>query len=1193
MRLYIFIFIILTISCFSLRAQYRDKKDIMRILSVSSKLDTSFIISSSYTDNTTGLSHVYLQQTYLGIPVYNQIKSVTILNGDIQYIAGTFIHNIENITNNPTHSISAIEAIKRIAKYLNLSLTDSFFELTDTPNQDKKIIYISSNIAKQNIKAQLVWASNDEGNSFKLAWNISLDVINCNDYWNINIDAANGDILTKTNFTVYEADHSGNQMDFSSLYKNYKVENRSKFTNDYYAPPPPQANTAYYNVIPYPYENRFVGNIAVETNPWTKVGNLNNATTYGWHFDSTSNYNFTRGNNVYAYDDSLKKDASGRTDTSTTNFPTLTFKRNLDITQPPTTTVNRQFSTDNLFYWNNIMHDLFYQYGFTESAGNFQQSNLGRGGIGGDPVFAENQDGGGYDNANFATPPDGQNPRMQMYLYSPASNLININSPSSIGGSYYARESNVSPYNLMKKVGARVGNVIFYNDSATSTTTHNACKAPVNNISGKIAFIYVSGCAYTTQIKNAQLAGAIAAVICNKAGSQLTMNGLDTSITMPAVMVDSATGRLIATQLTAGNTVNVSIYTAISFDGALDNGIVTHEYAHGISNRLTGGPNNCTCLANKEQAGEGWSDYLSLMMTTNWSTALLTDGSKSRTHACYAYSQISAGNGNRAYPYSTNMTINPHTYADLLKNGEVHYTGEVWCSALWDMTWNIIQQVGSISSNLFNANNSGGNVIALQLVMNGLKLQPCSPGFLDSRDAILAADSILFNSTYHCAIWNAFARRGMGYSAIQGSSNSTSDEVAAYDVPCYTISGRITNPNNTTIPNVTLTDSVKVKGIATQKMIVNGNYSTFFYGKYPHVIRPSKSNDVSKLNGITVADIGLIQAHIQSKTPFDSPYKTIAADVNNSGNVDILDMIAIKRLLLGIDTAFKGNRKWAFVDSNFLFSNPQNPFPFRDSFAFNTLSANINKQSFIGVKLGDVNYDWNSSVLGTSNSTSPIHLFYTPQFDYQKDEVHIPIRVRNYKDVLAMQFTLSFNPDLMQFNGTENNLLNFDLGTNHTSEGNLSFLWIDNNGLTKTLPDSTILIDLIFKKKGIILNERMQLTSNVTNIFAYDANYNEIALKCEENEINEAILNNESWSISPNPTNGTLNILLNLKTSKSLSFELTNAIGKHLLSYKTNVLNGKNHLLIDLNKNGKLQKGIYLLKAVGMGENTVKQVIIQ
>jgi hypothetical protein len=147
------------------------------------------------------------------------------------------------------------------------------------------------------------------------------------------------------------------------------------------------------------------------------------------------------------------------------------------------------------------------------------------------------------------------------------------------------------------------------------------------------------------------------------------------------------------------------------------------------------------------------------------------------------------------------MNINPLTYANISDNiayprfdpggrqiptaTEVHFIGEVWCAALWDMTWNIIEQENRINPNLYDASGPGGNVIALRLVTYGMQLQPCSPGFLDARNAILKADSILYNFAHRCAIWQAFARRGMGMSAKQGSSNSTIDQTQAFDVPAF------------------------------------------------------------------------------------------------------------------------------------------------------------------------------------------------------------------------------------------------------------------------------------------------------------------------------------------------------------------------------------------------------------------------
>ena len=50
-------------------------------------------------------------------------------------------------------------------------------------------------------------------------------------------------------------------------------------------------------------------------------------------------------------------------------------------------------------------------------------------------------------------------------------------------------------------------------------------------------------------------------------------------------------------------------------DGDLDAGIVVHEYGHGISNRLVGGPANVNCLTNRQQPGEGLSDWWALAYT--------------------------------------------------------------------------------------------------------------------------------------------------------------------------------------------------------------------------------------------------------------------------------------------------------------------------------------------------------------------------------------------------------------------------------------------------------------------------------------------------------------------------------------------------------------------------------------------------
>ncbi len=206
-------------------------------------------------------------------------------------------------------------------------------------------------------------------------------------------------------------------------------------------------------------------------------------------------------------------------------------------------------------------------------------------------------------------------------------------------------------------------------------------------------------------------------------------------------------------------------------DGDMDNGVIAHEYAHGISNRLTGGPSTASCLSNQEQMGEGWSDFYALMTTLEPGDA----GIDSRGIGTYLFGEPANGPGIRPTPYSTDMTINPATYNTIITAVAPHGVGYVWCGMIWDLTWAMIDDHGQ----------GAGFDVAMNLVNEGMKLQPCSPGFVDGRDAILAADLALYGGANSCRIWEVFARRGLGFSANQGSSGSKIDGTEAFDTPNF------------------------------------------------------------------------------------------------------------------------------------------------------------------------------------------------------------------------------------------------------------------------------------------------------------------------------------------------------------------------------------------------------------------------
>lgn len=736
-------------------------------------------ISHSYTNEKTQVQYLYLQQQHQDIKVFNQVITIAVKNNRVVHSAGKFISGMEQKTLRTANTIDAAIAIQKAAEHLGLIINNSPVSVANKFAAEKKIIFSPAGISKRNIETELVWVADKQGPGIRLCWNVNIDVLNSADWWNVRIDAITGEFVEKDNWTVYEKINT-----IKDPSCNMGVVQRKNISEHKMSPFfPPNVTHAGYYVMKFPLESPLFGNFSTDNEPWLKAGAGDNAITHGWHFDGTLNYITSQGNNVHAYEDRDRDNLPGNYASSSTPAPALTYNLVPDFTIQPFEGNNESVNIINLFYWNNIVHDILYQYGFTEEAGNFQTDNFGRGGLGNDHVNAEAIDGAGVNNANFSAPVDGTNGRMQMFLWSRPP-FFTVNAPASIAGEYAAIETPGNFGSRLISTGPVSGHVVFFNDDIEGTT-HSACVPAANSLTGKIALVERgSDCLVRNKILKAQDAGAIAVIFINNADnlpSELE-NLFDADISIPAVLVTLTTGNLLAANIASN--IMVSLETSIYADGDIDNGIIAHEYGHGLSRRLTGGPANSSCLNNNETGSEGWSDWLALMVTTDWANALLTDGTKKRPIANYAMGQTLEEGGIRDVPYTTDMTINPATYADVaLSGGKVHDMGEPWATALWDMTWEIISQVGYINPNIYDAGGAGGNVIAMNLVIEGMKLQPCNPGFIDARDAILAADNLLYGGAHTCAIWTAFARRGMGYSASQGNPDSYLDQTPAFDTP--------------------------------------------------------------------------------------------------------------------------------------------------------------------------------------------------------------------------------------------------------------------------------------------------------------------------------------------------------------------------------------------------------------------------
>jgi len=717
-------------------------------------------ITDDYFSSKGHIRHVYLRQSLDGIALLNGVANVTMTENDsVLFVASNFVSNLKNKFN--PHFVKSIDfkqSVVLAGQHLQL---DGYAGDLREANRGDIYTFEKGTLSLEAINVSFgMW---NNGEEIRPTWVVSIQPLSGDHWWQLFVDAETGEELHRIDWVT--------SCSFGSNHANH--------THTSIAAPlpmmPPPPGTDQYNVFAFPVESPNHGSSSLEIGPFNA-----NASPFGWHDENGvagAEFTITRGNNVFAYEDANDNNAPGF---SPDGGASLDFNFPINLNQAPA--AYQTSAITNLFYANNRIHDILHEYGFDEASGNFQITNYSGNGLGQDHVLAEAQDGGGTNNANFATPPDGSKPRMQMYLWSNGSgvsDLLTVNAPIGIAGTYFAAEATFGPGVSTTPITADLALI-----ADGTAPINDGCETVVNGaaLSGKIVVIYRGNCNFVTKVANAQAEGALAVIIINNvAGAPFAMGGTDPSITIPSIMISNVDGAALVNEMSTG-TVNATIVNGsgnFEKDGDYDNGIITHEYGHGVSTRLTGGPSNSGCLNNAEQMGEGWSDFLGLMLTTDLSVT----NPVYRPIGTYATSEAPTGNGIRNAPYDTSFAVNNYTYGDVADAGNIsqpHGIGFVWCTMLWDLNWAFIDQYG------FDANietGTGGNNIALQLVMEGMKLQPCSPGFVDGRDAILQADQLLYGGANQCLIWKAFAKRGLGFSAQQGSSNSRSDQTEAFDLP--------------------------------------------------------------------------------------------------------------------------------------------------------------------------------------------------------------------------------------------------------------------------------------------------------------------------------------------------------------------------------------------------------------------------
>src|SRR5690606_15918070 len=87
------------------------------------------------------------------------------------------------------------------------------------------------------------------------------------------------------------------------------------------------------------------------------------------------------------------------------------------------------------------------------------------------------------------------------------------------------------------------------------------------------------------------------------------------------------------------------------------------------------------------------------------------------------------------------------------------------------------------------------------------------------------------------------------------------------------------------------------------------------------------------------------------------PYAYIAADANNSGSITAIDILQLRKLILGLDDVLPHNTSWRFVDRAHIFPDPHNPWAsaWPETYRIEPFAGSMNEVDFNAVKIGDLN----------------------------------------------------------------------------------------------------------------------------------------------------------------------------------------------------------------------------------------------
>ncbi len=404
-----------------------------------------------------------------------------------------------------------------------------------------------------------------------------------------------------------------------------------------------------------------------------------------------------------------------------------------------------------------------------------------------------------------------------------------------------------------------------------------------------------------------------------------------------------------------------------------------------------------------------------------------------------------------------------------------------------------------------------------------------------------------------------------------GNTTSVSATFRLKEVPsssATTISGTIQTEENELVEAVEI--ALDMNGLGEGEIQIteeNGAYEFTVELEQNYEVVPSRLGDI--LNGITTIDLILMGQHLLEIQTLDSPYRIIAADINRSGSITALDMIELRRLILLIADDYTNNTSWRFVDAEYIFPNPENPFAatFPEVHNINNLTQ-AEVADFIAIKIGDLNGSAQVNALASTGDTrdrNTLNFKVDNQELFSGETYSVDFRASDFKDLLGYQFTLEYDPNQLTFVDIQQGQLQ-DLSMDNfgikQDQGAITSSW--NTTVARSLPDDAILFSINFKaNQDVQLGEAILINSRLTEAEAYTKEFESMNLELSFDDITNIFSEFKLYQNQPNPFKSETVIGFSLPESSKATLKIYDVTGRIVKQITDNYTKGYHQLIID------------------------------